>query len=87
MNNPYENGTFVFGHKTEVSMNEVTLLLNTNKPHNPYIRLHMILDMLENVPDDYVIDKMWIGRELQEIFDMFASVAEEKYIKKGDEHE
>jgi hypothetical protein len=39
----------------------------------------MILDMLENVPKDYVIDKVWIGRELQEIFDMFVSVAEEKY--------
>jgi len=62
-----------------MSLNEVTLLLNTNKPHNPYIRLHMILDMLENVPKDYVIDKVWIGRELQEIFDMFVSVAEEKY--------
>ena len=63
-----------------VSMSEVTLLLDTNKPHNPYIRLHMILDTLENVPDDYVIDKAWIGRELQEIFDMFVSVAEEKYL-------
>jgi len=62
-----------------MSLNEVTLVLNTNKPHNPYIRLHMILDMLENVPKDYVIDKVWIGRELQEIFDMFVSVAEEKY--------
>ena len=58
-------------------MSEVTLLLNTNKPHNPYIRLHMILDVLENVSDDYVIDKAWLRRELQEIFDMFVSVAEE----------
>jgi len=61
-------------------MSEVTLLLNTNKPHNPYIRLHMILDVLDNVADDYVIDKAWLKRELQEIFDMFASVAEEKYL-------
>jgi len=62
-----------------MSLNEVTLLLNTNKPHNPYIRLHMILDMLDNVSDDYVIDNRWIKRELQEIFDMFVSVAEEKH--------
>jgi len=62
-------------------MDEVTLLLNTNKPHNPYIRLRMILDMLENVSDDYVIDKVWLGRELQEIFNMFVSVAEEKYLE------
>jgi len=41
--------------------------------------LHMILDMLDNVSDDYVIDNRWIKRELQEIFDMFVSVAEEKY--------
>jgi len=68
-------------------MNEVTILLNTNKPDNPYIRLHMILDTLENVPDDYVIDKAWIGRELQEIFDMFLSVAEEKYLDAGGEHD
>jgi hypothetical protein len=39
----------------------------------------MILDMLDNVSDDYVIDNRWIKRELQEIFDMFVSVAEEKH--------
>jgi len=35
-------------------MIETTLILKDNLPDNPYIRLHMILDMLENVDEDYV---------------------------------
>jgi hypothetical protein len=62
-----------------VNMTEVTLKFTTNKPDNPYIRLHMIIDLLENAPDDYVVDKEWIEAELREIFQMFYHIGWEKY--------
>jgi Leu/Phe-tRNA-protein transferase len=39
----------------------------------------MIIDLLENAPDDYVVDKEWIEAELREIFQMFYHIGWEKY--------
>jgi hypothetical protein len=57
----------------------ITLLLNTNKSDNPYIRMHMMLDTLENAPKDWAVDKVWLRKELEYIFGYFFTLAEEEY--------
>ena len=63
-----------------VSMSEPTLFLRTNKPDNPYLRLYIMLDTLQNLPDDYVIDKTWLRKELQYVFDYFMDLAKARYM-------
>mgnify|MGYP003112962832 FL=1 len=57
----------------------ITLILNTNKSDNPYMRMHTILDTLENAHKDWVVDKVWLKKELRYIFDYFMAIGEEKY--------
>jgi len=57
-------------------LNEITLKLEDNLPDNPYIRLHMILDMLESVDEDYIVDKKWLHRQLKYVLNVFIQVAE-----------
>jgi hypothetical protein len=59
-------------------MIETTLILKDNLPDNPYIRLHMILDMLENVDEDYVVDKKWLHRQLEYVLHVFMELAKEE---------
>jgi len=60
-------------------MDEITIVITDNLPDNPYMRLHMIIDMLENASEDYVVDKKWLKRQLQYVFDVFMEIAKEKY--------